>query len=183
MKNLPTIILRLAFSAVLAAAAIADASEPAAGKGGAPREMRWSDLIPKNWNPMQELRKLDPTIDADTPKALQLMREVWDRAPPVAALDGTAIKLPGYVVPLDSTQGALKEFLLVPYFGACIHTPPPPANQIIHVVTATPAKGSRAMDVVWVVGTLQAKRVDSWMGVSGYRIDGAALEPYVKKKP
>jgi hypothetical protein len=49
-------------------------------------------------------------------------------------LDGQNIRLPGYIVPLEvSEEGRTTEFLLVPYFGACIHVPPPPSNQIVHV--------------------------------------------------
>jgi uncharacterized protein len=94
-------------------------------------------------------------------------------------MDGAALKLPGYIVPLEATQGALKEFLLVPYFGACIHSPPPPANQIVHVVAATPAKGFKAMDVVWVSGKMRVTRVDSAMGVAGYRMEAVAIETFV----
>ncbi|MEO8924216.1 MAG: DUF3299 domain-containing protein [Caldimonas sp.] len=61
--------------------------------------------------------------------ALAQMRALWDVAPTVDDMNGVLVKLPGYVVPLEEVRGGLKEFLLVPYFGACIHTPPPPANQ------------------------------------------------------
>ena len=71
------------------------------------------------------------------------------------------MRLPGYVVPLEEVKGELKEFLLVPYFGACIHSPPPPANQIVHVTSRTPLKGWRTMDAVWVNGTLKAARSES----------------------
>jgi hypothetical protein len=70
----------------------------------------------------------------------------------------------------------------VPYFGACIHSPPPPANQIVLVVPATPAKGLRAMEVVWVTGVMSAKKGDSVMGARGYRIERATIEPYERKK-
>ena len=76
----------------------------------------------------------------------------------------------------------MREFLLVPYFGACIHSPPPPANQIVYVVPATPAKGLRAMEVVWVTGVMTAKKGDSMMGASGYRIERASIEPYKREK-
>lgn len=58
----------------------------------------------------------------------------------------------------------------IPYFGACIHTPPPPANQIIHVRSKSPVKGLRTMDAVWVSGTLGLERSDSEMGASGYSL-------------
>jgi hypothetical protein len=94
-------------------------------------------------------------------------------------MDGVLVKLPGYLVPLEEANGAVKEFLLVPYFGACIHSPPPPANQIVHVVLGKPARGLRAMDVVWISGRLKAQRVDSYMGKSGYHMAADKVEPYV----
>jgi uncharacterized protein len=143
------------------------------------RQIRWEELVPKSWNPFEELKKKGPAMDVDSPETMQALREVWDAAPPVPEMDGAALKLPGYIVPLEATQGALKEFLLVPYFGACIHSPPPPANQIVHVVAATPAKGFKAMDVVWVSGKMRVTRVDSAMGVAGYRLEAAAIETFV----
>ncbi|MGI9201102.1 MAG: DUF3299 domain-containing protein [Woeseiaceae bacterium] len=51
----------------------------------------------------------------------------------VKELDGTFVRIPGYAVPLELSGSKVTEFLLVPYVGACIHTPPPPPNQIVHV--------------------------------------------------
>ena len=68
-----------------------------------------------------------------------------------SALVGQLVRIPGVVVPLEDSKDGLKEFLLVPYFGACVHSPPPPANQIVHVLPKSPAKGLRSMDAVWIV--------------------------------
>lgn len=147
------------------------------------KELRWEELMPKGWDPYKEMRdkNLGNLMDGSA-RALQYMREmreIWDKAPTNPALDGQAVKLPGYVVPLEETKEGLKEFLLVPYFGACIHSPPPPANQIVHVVVAKPVKGFTAMATVWVSGTLTLSRQDSEMGVSGYKIDATTVERYV----
>jgi hypothetical protein len=104
----------------------------AAPAADAPVQARWEDLVPKEWDPTKRFRdlKLDTLNDSD-PRVLQLMRDMratWDNAPTNSRLDGIAVRLPGYVVPLEAVKGDIKEFLLVPYFGACIHTPPPPAN-------------------------------------------------------
>ena len=96
-------------------------------------------------------------------------------------MDGALIRIPGYVVPLEESKDGMKEFLLVPYFGACIHTPPPPANQIIHVQLSQPVRGLRSMEAVWIQGPLQAFRHDSFMGVSGYRMQAQAVELFVEK--
>jgi hypothetical protein len=93
-------------------------------------------------------------------------------------LNNTRIKLPGYLVPLEEVAAGHTEFLLVPYFGACIHTPPPPANQIVLVVPAKPAGGFRSMDTVWVSGVLKTTRTNSPMGATGYRLESALVERY-----
>ena len=173
----------------------AQAPSPAAtvkaAASSTPRHLMWSDLVPKGWDPMAEFRakftdpKLAMMSDGD-PKVLEMMRELremWDKAPVNMEMDGVAGKLPGYVVPLDDTRKGMKQFLLVPYFGACIHSPPPPANQIVLVRSEKPVKGFQSMDTVWVHGTLQAFRADSDMGVSGWRIDAVKVERYERPAP
>lgn len=147
------------------------------------KEIKWEALVPKDWDPAKRFKSMNlGVLDDRDPRVVQAMRELretYDNAPTISQLDGMQIKLPGYVVPLEEVKGELKEFLLVPYFGACIHTPPPPANQIIHVTVTKPLKGLRSMDTVWVSGTLKTARIDSSMGTSGYRMTTAALERYV----
>ena len=157
---------------------------PKAGPGGY-TELRWDDLVPKGWDPMKGLREQgvsNPNVlvdgDPKTQALMNLMRESWDNAPTESTLDGSRIKLPGYLVPLEETAAGLAEFLLVPYFGACIHTPPPPANQIVLVVPAKPVGGFRSMDTVWVRGVLKTARVNSPMGSAGYRLEAALVEAY-----
>ncbi|MCW5966727.1 MAG: DUF3299 domain-containing protein, partial [Bryobacterales bacterium] len=52
------------------------------------------------------------------------------------ALDKKLVRVPGFIVPLEDSATEATEFLLVPYQGACIHVPPPPPNQIVHVMMA-----------------------------------------------
>ncbi|WP_418314805.1 DUF3299 domain-containing protein [Piscinibacter sakaiensis] len=146
--------------------------------------IKWEALMPKDWDPMKGLNL--PTsgllIDDGDPRSQELMRkmrESWDNAPTNAKMDGAAVKLAGYVVPLEESKAGLKEFLLVPYFGACIHSPPPPANQIIHVLANPPLKGVNSMDAVWASGVVNTQRQNSEMGVSGYQMKAARVEPYV----
>ena len=162
------------------------AAKPAGGAAKAAyREIKWDDLVPADWDPFKEMKDMNFSGLSDTdPRAaaaLKRMREFWDNAPVNPKLEDQAVRIPGYVVPLDDSTTGLKEFLLVPYFGACIHTPPPPANQIVHVVPRSAAKGFRAMDTVWVSGTLKAAKSDTAMGASGYRLDAVVVEPYVDK--
>jgi len=170
------------------AVVVAAASGPAAvvvAPAKAPlRDLSWDDLTPKDWDPLKQFRDTNFSAlnDAD-PKAIAMlrrMRETWDNAPTNNALDGQLIRIAGYLVPLDETKAGLTNFLLVPYFGACIHTPPPPSNQIIDVTPKLPTKGWRPMDTVWVSGTLRTLRSETYMGVSSYRMDALSVEPYVK---
>lgn len=176
-----------------AQAASTSASQPLGGSGvsksaaaGTFREIKWDDLVPKDWDPLKQFKNMNFSLMNDSdPRANELlkrMRETWDNAPTNNDMDGAAVRIPGFLVPLEETKAGLKEFLLVPYFGACIHSPPPPANQIIHVKTDKPAKGFRSMDTVWISGTLKTLRSDSYMGASGYRMDAVGVEPYVEPK-
>lgn len=164
------------------------ASAPAAAPTapGAPRVIQWDELMPADWDPMKDLKGLDIAglSDADprAQKMLQRLREVWDAAPVNPKIAGQSVRIPGYVVPLEETKDGLKEFLLVPYFGACIHTPPPPANQIIHVLPRQPAKGVRSMDAVWISGVLATVRTDSFMGAASYRLEAVKVEPYRQER-
>lgn len=87
-----------------------------------------------------------------------------------AALEGQTVKLPGYMLPLDITGKKVSDFLLVPWVGACIHTPPPPPNQIVHVVSDTPFEMPGMFAPVWVTGRLSTGASKQ----SLYMIDGTA---------
>jgi uncharacterized protein len=96
------------------------------------REIDWDELTPKGWDPMAAFKGLNMNRLKDSdPKAieaLEKMKAAWAEAPVEASLDGKRVKLAGFVVPLERKGDAVLELLLVPYFGACIHVPPPPAN-------------------------------------------------------
>ena len=71
-------------------------------------------------------------------------------------LDGKIVRLPGYVLPIEFKGKQVTEFLLVPWVGACIHTPPPPPNQIVHVKSDKPLEIDGMFDAVWVTGRMAA---------------------------
>ncbi len=163
-----------------------EAPPPGASVPGRTRTIGWEQLIPAGWDPFKDLKALnldklkdnDPSAD----EALKKMRKLWDNAPINPLILGQSVRLPGYMVPLEDLPEGTKEFLLVPYFGACVHSPPPPANQIVHVVLDKPTKRFRLMDTLWVTGPLSATKTDSHMGVSSYRIDAKQVTPFAEKK-
>ena len=145
------------------------------------RTVQWDELMPDGWDPRAALGHLDASrIPEGSAQELQLqrkMRKIWDSAPVRAELEGQRIRLPGYVVPLEYSTGAIRDFLLVPYFGACIHSPPPPANQIVLVTLQKPAR-LRTMDACWVAGVLSVQQKTTDWGVSGYAMSGHQVEEY-----
>jgi hypothetical protein len=146
------------------------------------REIDWAELMPKGWDPMAAFKglKLNRLKDTD-PKAIEALEKLkvaWADAPVEPSLDGQRVKLAGFVVPLERQGDAVLELLLVPYFGACIHTPPPPANQIVHVILKKPAAGMKMMDAYWVSGKLSLQHGDSSLGIYGYRMSGERLDAY-----
>jgi uncharacterized protein len=164
----------------------APGAQAAPALAGAVRTINWEALVPANWDPFKDFKDINlQNLDDGDPKTIALMkrlREAWDNAPNNPEIVGQLVRLPGFVVPLEDSKEGLKEFLLVPYFGACIHSPPPPANQTVHVLPRIPAKGLRSMDTVWITGTVSSIRTDSYMGAAGYRIEAAAVAPYQEKR-
>ena len=147
------------------------------------KEIEWTELIPSSWNPadafagmnLDEMEDDDPRVQ----RAFEQFRKIWDEAPVNPAIGETLIKVPGFVSPLDfDGEAGLKEFLLVPYFGACIHVPPPPANQIIHITLEEPLAEIQAMDPVWVYGKIVIRRTDTDMGGVGYAMVPDRVELY-----
>ncbi len=90
----------------------------------------------------------------------------------VEELDGQQVRLAGYLLPLEVTENRVLAFLLVPYVGACIHVPPPPPNQIVHVKSdrVKDLKRGGLFDPVWVTGQITAKP----MAKDLFLIDGSA---------
>ncbi len=163
------------------------AAKPAAASAStatatAPRTINWELLVPAGWDPFKDFKALDlASLNDGDPRANELMarmRKAWDNAPVNPALVGQVVRIPGYVVPLEEGKAGMTEFLLVPYFGACVHSPPPPSNQIIHVLPRSPAKDLRSMDTVWVTGALTTLQTDSYMGTASWRLTAASVMPY-----
>lgn len=93
-------------------------------------------------------------------------------------LNGSKVKIPGFVIPLEGDANKVTEFLLVPYFGACIHVPPPPPNQIIYVKFPKGAPVQELWDVIYVVGTLKTETVSHELAETAYVIQGDTIEAY-----
>jgi len=101
-------------------------------------------------------------------------------------LSGQQVRIPGYVLPLETDGRKVTEFLLVPYVGACIHAPTPPPNQIVHVKHGSGYEAGGMFAPVWAQGTLRTVRGGRKLGLvdgsasvpTGYALEAKAVEPY-----
>ena len=93
-------------------------------------------------------------------------------------LDKKNIKIAGYITPIAFDGDNVTEFLFVPYRGACIHVPPPPANQIIYVKSASGLKADEIGSPQWITGILLANSVSTIVADVGYSIQNATVVPY-----
>ncbi len=148
-------------------------------------ELDWDELMPADWIPPDPFADFtDDQLYAmtdDSPEARELMQAldlIRTQAPIVKALDGRSVRLPGFVVPFEFDGTLVSEFLLVPYYGACIHVPPPPANQMVYVSSEQGVRINGLFDIVWVDGTLHADAQDSMYGLAGYTLKADAVSPY-----
>ena len=97
----------------------------------------------------------------------------------VASMHGRKVRIPGYVVPIDlDDQQRMRSFFLVPYYGACIHVPPPPPNQLIYAELDAAIEVPSMWEVQWLTAELQISRVDADIASSSYRAVSAQIEPW-----
>ena len=139
-----------------------------------PIDLMWEDLIPPGV-PYAEI------IDVGT---MDLENDVWK---PVYdangtkfndSLDGASVRIPGFIIPLEVGPDGVTEFLLVPYAGACIHTPPPPANQLVLVKSATPWPDNDLWTPVWVEGQMSTQLNSTDIAEAGYFLSAVSMEIY-----
>ena len=147
------------------------------------QELMWDDMIPKVAAPAKSAL---PTPDSGIGSAgnadvLEFEDPFadWDFNRPVESLDGKYVKIPGFIVPLESDEGGLlDEFLLVPYYGACIHTPPPAPNQVVYITLDEPFNLKSMYDAFWITGTIKTQNYSSLVADTVYRMEADKVELY-----
>jgi uncharacterized protein len=120
----------------------------------------------------------DP-IDTDWRTLLGLNYLTGETTEALESRRGRTVRIPGFMVPFEDGMSGVDEFLLVPYFGACIHTPPPPPNQIVYVKMQG---GTRVeiniWDPVYIEGVLEIESIESPYGTVGHQVMGVRVRPY-----
>lgn len=157
-------------------------------------KLRESDPSSVTQSMEEEVREAESRLEADgvdvdylisiAPEVKQ--KRIKQATAVVPELDGQRVKLPGYLLPLEFEEKKVTEFLLVPWFGACIHTPPPPPNQIVLVTMEEGYGNKEQFAPVWVWGEMQVKSaqkslflVDGESGIdTGYTLVAEKVTPY-----
>lgn len=158
----------------LIAAAAACAALPRTSFSATPRVIGWDDLIPPGV-PYAEIigqGEIDAIKDTWLPEfdenATKLNKD----------LHGAYIKMPGYMLPIDMSTAGVTSFIMVPYVGACIHTPPPPANQLVFVDSKKPWPSDKLWDPVWVTGRMRHELQSTTIADIGYALTADLIEVY-----
>ena len=162
------------------------------------KELIWDDLIPEAElevmkristllsNPHQPL---DPNADIrdDINNAMEQINDpdvqgVMNSINVRSELNNQTVSIPGFVVPLETNdENAITEFFLVPYFGACIHVPPPPPNQIIFVRY----KKGLKVEGIWmpfeIKGTLFTETMENDTALSAYTFVADDVSEYIEE--
>jgi hypothetical protein len=141
-------------------------------------------LMASSWGEGKPFREVleyvaDDPVPIDWRTLASLSLEDGKAPPALAALDGKKVVIAAFIVPLEDDMQRADEFLLVPYFGACVHTPPPPPNQMVYVRM----KDRKMIKIGWwdpvnFEGILHLKQVDSVYGPSYFEMEGLESKPY-----
>lgn len=158
------------------------------------KEIDWVELIPDDdldalMNPPEYLNEIEDGSFEDqiSSQLLGALEQATDdryqqaltSAEVKPEYDQQQIRLPGFIVPVEmNEQQLVTEFFLVPYFGACIHLPPPPPNQIIYVTTEQGIAQQNLYDPYWVDGTLTTTLIENEIAVAAYALKADNIEPY-----
>ncbi|WP_420560759.1 DUF3299 domain-containing protein [Tepidicaulis sp.] len=132
-------------------------------------EERLMELYEQQMSTMPDMSLIPEGSAADKPIQFGTYNVVED-------LNGKNIRIPGFMVPFELNAGEVTEFLLVPYFGACIHVPPPPPNQIIYVTAKEDVLFT--WDAVWIEGVLKTDKHLNDLGNAAYTLELTKVEAY-----
>ncbi len=161
----------------LAAVAARPPEPPRAGKPARIVDLDWKELLPESERAHFTATAPPPVHDyrgEGSPPAVQAQDFNVNKA-----LEGMTVRLPGFIVPLEAVKGGtLNEFLLVPYFGSCIHVPPPPPNQIVYVRTSKRIGIDSIYDAYWITGKLHLQTRTTRLGSTAYELIADKIELY-----
>ncbi|MDO6590005.1 DUF3299 domain-containing protein [Loktanella sp. D2R18] len=137
-------------------------------------DLEWQDLLPDSGSAISPaLQSLFEHDETAIPSGVQPqstgVRTDWN---------GAVVSLPGFIVPIDYAGSGVTAFILVPYVGACVHVPPPPANQLVFVTTATPYESAGLFEPVTVTGMFGTASTSTQLADIAYALSADVIAPY-----
>jgi len=137
-------------------------------------DLDWSDLLPKGQtNIPNSIRSLLPHDETAPMSSRQPdstgVRPDWN---------GQTVRLPGFIVPVDYSGSGVTAFILVPFVGACVHVPPPPANQLVFVSSEVPYETKGLYEPVHVIGQFSISSMSTHLAQVGYALTADSIEPF-----
>ena len=157
----------------LLASVVAFAAAPTLARADDYIDLNWSDLLPEGETaPPPVLQSLIDHSQAplnNQQPASSGVRGDWN---------GQVIRLPGYIVPIEYSGSGVTAFILVPFVGACVHVPPPPANQLVFVTTSTPYESASLFEAVNVIGMFGVSSMSTHLADIGYALSADKIEPF-----
>ena len=144
-----------------------------------PRTLDWVELIPESERGGYDPAPPPPSHDYLAGESGALAAQQVMNFSVNERLSGQEVRIPGFIVPLElDAKGRVIEFFLVPYFGACIHVPPPPPNQMVYVVMAEGISLDSMYAAYWITGRMSAKSRQTSLGAAAYTLAGTRTEEY-----
>lgn len=136
-------------------------------------DLDWSDLVPEGVT-------LPPRLPQEF---VDHSKEAMTRQQPASGgvrtdYNGMIVRLPGYIVPIDFSGSGVTAFILVPFVGACVHVPAPPANQLVFVTSPTPYQSSGLFEAVNVIGMFGTASTSTQLAEIGYALSADHIEPF-----
>ena len=144
------------------------------------KTVEWFELIPEK--EAEILSTIDLIIDHSgktNPLEEGIYQQALTSTNVIPEMNGQLIRIAGFVMPLEFRDQAITQFLLVPFFGACIHVPPPPPNQIILVDYPKGLDVVRNMESpVWITGKIETTLLENEMASTAYYLQADGVKEY-----
>ena len=136
-------------------------------------DLEWADLVPAGQPApppiIPELLQHDQALLSSQQPSSNGVRTDWN---------GQIVRLPGFIVPIDYSGTGVTAFILVPFIGACVHVPPPPANQLVFVTTSVPYESTGMFEAVNVIGMFGTASMSTQLADIAYALSADQIEPY-----
>jgi hypothetical protein len=136
-------------------------------------DLDWSDLVPEG----------EPFIPPIVQGVIQHdQSDLMSQQPESSGIrtdwNGKIVRLPGFIIPIEYSGSGVTAFILVPFVGACVHVPPPPANQLVFVTTQTPYENAGLFEAVNVIGMFGTASMTTQLAEIGYALSADQIEPF-----